>query len=320
MSGPCGHFDFGEDTPWIGKLGFGIPALKYAELGFSVLPLVRGGKKPHRMLPETGGVHHASRDGRQIQDWWSRDPAANIGVACGRRSRLAVIDLDVKRENGTISFTDFLNTYRLGMPHAAIARTPSGGYHLWLRVPEGPVPDRPGILPGVDVKGDGGYVVAAPSMILTTPMARPGEHAAAEPYPVPYVWSGCPCTAPEAPEWLAHWLATAPATGSSGGQAGEQAPGEAPDLASLQRTGILPGQRNSVLYRLACQRYRVHGTTTLGAQRVLAELRPVWLASQHGDFAWSEVLVIAESARRFIEAQEQKERTAYQRYSRWMPR
>lgn len=307
----CFHFDFSPDSPGLDQIGLGMPALQYAEMGYAVLPLVRGGKKPHRMLPETGGVHHATTDPRQITEWWRQDLAANIGVATGSVSRLCVIDLDVKHGGrGPDIFAQFLAHYRLALPEVPYVITPSGGDHIWLRWPAGlAVPERPGILPGVDVKGDGGLVVAPPSMQLTAPMLRPGERA--EPVALPYVLaSGCPCSAPLTPGWVPQWLASAPAAGATG--SGGEAPGrseESPDLSALKSTGIPRGQRNAVLYRLACSRYRLHGTGQEGAGRVLDDVRSVWEAGDRSDMGWREVLVIAESARRFIERSERNEMT-----------
>jgi hypothetical protein len=305
----CFHFDFGPDSPGLDQIGLGMPALQYAEMGYAVLPLIRGGKKPHRMLPPDGGVHHATTNPQQVIEWWRQDPAANIGVATGSVSRLCVIDLDVKHGGrGPDIFAQFLAHYRLALPEVPYVITPSGGDHIWLRWPAGlAVPERPGILPGVDVKGDGGLVVASPSMQLTAPMIRPGERA--EPVALPYVQaSGCPCSAPLAPGWVPQWLASAPSQGAPG-HAGEDSSGEAPDLTSLKRTGIPRGQRNQVLYRLACSRYRLLGTGQAGAAGVLDDLRSVWEAGDRADMGWREVLVIAESARRFIERSERNEMT-----------
>jgi putative DNA primase/helicase len=161
-----GCTSFAPDDEDCRRYGLGAMALRYSWLGYSVLPLQSGGKRPHPVLGHHGGVHKASRDPAQLRSWWSSYPAANVGVACGSASRLAVVDLDVKHGvNGGESFQKFLWDWRLEWPdkwHSSsipMVTTPSGGAHLYLRVPEGArVPDRPGILPGVDVKGDGGYV------------------------------------------------------------------------------------------------------------------------------------------------------------------
>ena len=133
-----------------------------------------------------------------------------------------------------------------GIPYAS---TPSGGRHLWLRVPPGRiVPSRNGVLPGVDVKGDNGYVVASPSGVAVRPLPRPGEPRQG-PVFLPYAWHGCPCRAPDGPSALLdaldglHGTGSANGAGTGGGHDGEVAAwvmsevmrrlnrGEAPDAA-----------------------------------------------------------------------------------------
>jgi hypothetical protein len=68
------------------------------------------------------------------------------------------------------------------------------------------------------------------------------------------------------------------------------------------------GERNKTLYRLACSRYRRHGTSGPGAALVLEELRRAWLAGDTMGMGWREVETIAWSARCFIERAEAAER------------
>jgi hypothetical protein len=288
---------FAADDEQAKRLGLGAAALRYLKLGYAVLPLQRGGKKPHRMLPETGGVHHATVHPSQVWEWWKQDMAANVGIACGP-SKLVVLDLDVKR--GQAGPREF---YKLAysMPvydweTVPYVTTPSGGIHLWLRTSD-PVPERPGILPGVDIKAAGGLVVAPPSMSLKHPASQPGDAPGSSvPVPLPYMWTGCPCQIPDAPAWLAEWAHNAPTLGS---------PNEIPDapvgdVGELKKTGVPAGERNATFYRLACSLYRRHGTGMEGAAQVLAELGDVYAATDKSGFTWNELLTIADSARRFI--------------------
>ena len=186
-----------------------------------------------------------------------------------------------------------------------VAQTPSGGYHIWLRTPPwAAVPERPGILPGVDAKGDGGYVLAAPSARLVVPMGLDGERV--EPVPVPYAWtSGCPCSVPPAPGWMGGWLATAPVNQQQA--SGADAP---PDVEEMMRTGVPVGERNHTVYRAACSLYRRYGTGPEVSGTVIELIRRIWEASDRTDFGWREVLVCTESARKFIRGQQQQERMA----------
>lgn len=297
------------DTPGVRALGLGVAAIQYAEMGYRVLPLERGGKKPHHMLPY-GGVHNATADRESIWMWWMADPAASIGVACG--NGLAVIDLDCKAADGISAFRDFLRGAP-PFPPAPYAGTPSGGYHIWLR---GDLPERPGILAGVDIKGAGGLVVAPPSMRLVMPDGRDGERV--EQVPVPYRWlAGCPCALPDAPGWLADWAATAaPARDPVRGQVTGQEPDQ------LEH-GIPRGQRNAGFYRMACSLYRQFGTSPAGAEQVLRRIRAMWEAGDRTDFGWREVLTCCESARRFIDrdtGRERRMRASWLAGARWLDR
>lgn len=302
------------------ELGIGAAALRYQQMGYAVLPLERGGKKPHRMLPQHGGVHHASLDPGAVRYWWTQDRAANLGVATGLPSHLVVVDLDVKgRFAGPVSLGDMISRYQLDLgTDVPFADTPSGGQHMWYRWPQhwGPVPERPAVLPGVDVKGEGGLVVAAPSLLLHHPAVRPGEQAI--PVPIPYLWRGgqCPCQAPQAPPWFPQWLAwrapgsSDPVAAQAGGMAG-------PVLEELRKTGFPAGQRNAGLYRLACQRYRSLGSGA--ARQVLDEIRDVNDAGGQ-PLPHRELLVILESARRFVTGQEKEEDERNRQLLAWLER
>lgn len=308
----CGHrWDAASAGPEVRTLGFGVMALRYASWGYAVVPCERGGKKPHRMLPPEGGVHWASRDAGQIREWWSDDPYASIGIATGAASALAVIDLDVKGgARGFDSLFTWLCSWGGGLSFSyPYARTPSGGAHIWMRTPAwAAVPERPSILPGVDVKGDGGLVIAAPSARLVMPLGLDGERV--EPVPVPYQWErGCPCSVPVAPDWLPGWLYSAPV--------GQQRAGAAdppPDAGELMKTGVPVGERNHVLYRLACGLYRRCGTGMNASAVVYEQVRRVWEAGDTAGFDERELRVTVESARKFIERQQQQERMSYTSY------
>lgn len=293
---PCGH-----------RWGIGLPfaAHQYADMGYAVLPLQPGTKKPHRMLGESGGVHHATTDPQQIMRWWTQDPWANVGVATGDVSQLVVIDLDTKRDDGRAKFWQLISSMGWGMSWEASARTPSGGWHVWMRLhAQMPVArERRAILPGVDVKGTGGYVVAAPSALLVSDAA--GE------YPVRYSWDGwsCPCAAPLAPAWMGQWLAHAPAAGSTGG--GDL--GEVPDLDEAELNGFAPGTRNISFYLAACSMY----ARALLDDVVIGRLRTIWEKTDHSGMSWYEVTRSAASAKAFIERNRADESTKTGGLAKW---
>jgi hypothetical protein len=117
------------------------------------------------------GVKDAATNGEVIAGWWERWPDANLGLASGRPSGVVVIDVDPPR--GELSLTRLVDAgYEL--PETATVRTGSGGTHLYYAAPGIPVGNTagrlPGVgleLPGVDLRAEGGYVVAPPSTSLT---------------------------------------------------------------------------------------------------------------------------------------------------------
>ena len=290
----CSHQDFADGDPVVRQLGLGAAALRYQGQGYAVLPLRRGRKSPHHMLGDSGGVHWATMDNRAVKWSWQRDRAANIGIACGSPSHLVVVDLDVKNgHDGPGELTAFMVQYGLGFRGASIVGTPSGGTHIWLRTPAGyRVQGRPGILPGVDILGDGNLAVAPPSMSMVT--GRYGEQV-----PVPYRWErGCFCCAPQAPTWLLQWIASAGPASSGGAYSGEEV-----DLEELRTRGAPVGMRNRELYRAACSLHR-----KLVPDQVLAELEAIWRAGDTSGMPWREVLTLNESARKFIDGERERER------------
>ena len=308
----CTHFRYAADDPRIAELGLGVPALELAALGYHVDPLERGAKRPNQMLGAQGGVHWATRDPGQITAWWQQDPLANIAVRTGQLPfpglQVVVADLDTKRGiDGPGNFAAFLAGNRLSLPPCPVTRTPSGGYHYWLGWPAawGPCPERQAILPGVDIKGDSGYVLAPPSHLMIMPDGRDGNRV--HEIPIPYQWqSGCACSVPWAPPWFAQWISTAPAAGRPPGSPGSG--GDGVDAEKIMANGAETGKRNTTYYRLACSRYRRHGTGLEGAAAVLDEVRTAWEAGDRTGMPWTEVAGSIASARRFIEGQEQAER------------
>lgn len=126
-------------------------AVSYAKAGLRVLPLRPNRKAPYGSLVRHG-VKDATTDTAKVEWWWKLKPSANIGIRTG--DRLAVIDVD-PRNGGRVD---------PAWPETLTARTAGGGWHLYCRVEEGVKTSHSAIAPGVDVKSDGGYVVAPPSV------------------------------------------------------------------------------------------------------------------------------------------------------------
>ena len=108
----------------------------------------------------------ATTDPQQIRRWWSREPRANIGIATGELSGLLVLDVDVGDGKPGLASLGELEARHGARPRTWEVQTGGGGLHVYLRHPGGDrrIGNRAGILPGLDLRGDGGYVVAPPSL------------------------------------------------------------------------------------------------------------------------------------------------------------
>lgn len=234
-------------------------ALEYAAQGFAVLPLhypiinrnktfcschlgaecTSIGKHPqyHETLIRHG-VHDASIDEALIRDWWKEWPKANVGIATGAQSNLFVIDAD-----SPLIVND---AEQRGLPPTPSVRT-GNGQHAWFKHPGFIVPNKVKI-EGFDFRGDGGLVVAPPSMhysgvrydwitALDTPLADcPG-------------WISALITQSKAFDQAAHHFAVASSDQPYG-------------LGSLKNACMLirsarNGERNNTLYQKAASIYNL---------------------------------------------------------------
>ena len=134
-------------------------ALAYAAAGIPVFPLIPRDKKP----ATSNGFKDATTDAAKIRSWWQTWRHANIGVPTGKASGWLAIDIDAK--NGATYDT----LAALGrLPQTRMAQTPSGGLHLVFAYPASGAEVRNSaskITPGIDVRGEGGYIVVAPSRV-----------------------------------------------------------------------------------------------------------------------------------------------------------
>jgi hypothetical protein len=171
-------------------------ALAYEREGLSVVPARLVGK---RALVPWKPWQQTAADREQLRIWWRRWPRANVAIITGRVSGLVVVDVD-PAYGGWDTLAKVEADHQL-LDRSAAVETPSGGRHYWLRHPGGrlsnsakPIRDRYG--PGVDIRGDGGLVLAPPSVRVA------GE----------YSWRvGGPATIPEMPGWLVELLRPPPA-------------------------------------------------------------------------------------------------------------
>ena len=131
-------------------------ALRYVRFGLPVFPCKRKTKAP--LVKK--GFRAATRNEQQINDWWAEWPDAMIGVPTGPSSGIDVIDIDVKPQEFIDGFA-FLPQWKSLSP--VIVATPSGGAHLWFRSDGNVRNSTDRLAPGIDTRGDGGYVIVPPS-------------------------------------------------------------------------------------------------------------------------------------------------------------
>jgi Bifunctional DNA primase/polymerase, N-terminal/CHC2 zinc finger len=135
-------------------------AIDYAARGWRVFPLRAGSKEPPRQF---SWPQRATTDAGQLRAWWSLRPDLNLAIVTG--DGLAVLDID-PRNGGLESFAR-LCRYRGWQPETPRVHTGrgDGGLHLYFSAPagtrSGKVTQRGG---GLDLKAEGGYVVAPPSI------------------------------------------------------------------------------------------------------------------------------------------------------------
>lgn len=150
----------------------GATALWYAEQGFRVFPLLPLSKKP---FPRSRGLHDATSDTHQVQRWWQRHPDANIGVATGHL--VDVIDFDGLAGHvswGELFPEDTASSYGGARVLATVSTPRPGGLHVYIRATG--AGNRARMAEGVDYRGKGGYVVAAPSVLDDRDDQHPGTY------------------------------------------------------------------------------------------------------------------------------------------------
>jgi hypothetical protein len=178
-------------------------ALNYAKAGYYVVPLhtivnennfvrcscskwqtcVRQGKHPRTWH----GLLDASNDSETIKNWWSKWPNANVGLITGKKSGILVLDIDLNK-GGEHSLNDLQDSYG-GLSPTLTAISGSGGRHLIFKYPSDvKVKNSVSLIaPGLDIKSDNGYIVAAPSSHIS------GGR---------YQWHGLNTPILDAPDWL----------------------------------------------------------------------------------------------------------------------
>lgn len=228
-------------------------AREYVDRGWALFPIVSSEKKPYA---GSSGFKEATTDRQRIDKAWDAHPDSNIAIATGRVSDLVVVDIDVK--HGAKGEESAL---ALDLPETLEARTPSGGRHLYYKYPTSgaKVGRKINWRPGIDLLGDGGYVVASPSVTAEGSYEWLNERACAS---LPEVFLEAPTPVVE----------------------GQVLPAQ-----------IRPGGRNTYLFKQGC-RLRTCGADEITLLRVLRVVNEAYCSPPLED---SEVVRIAKSAAKY---------------------
>ena len=217
-------------------------ALRLAAQGLHVLPVAGGSKIPVR----SGWQTFASCDAEAVRSLFA-DHRGNLAVATGARSGAWVLDVDCKDGAGGLETLCSLEAEHGAIEGAWRTRTPSGGLHLWFASPaDRRIGNRIGVLPGLDVRGEGGFILVPPSRIGASQ----------------YVWVGAPRngTPAAAPEWLLSLVAPPPrpilprrpVAAVEGSLRLRRYVAAAVDAELGRVEAARPGSRNAVLFQAAC--------------------------------------------------------------------
>lgn len=225
-------------------------ALSYAARGWKVFPVWNIGRdgrcacggqrdcKPGKHPATRNGLNDACADRTQLLEWWSRWPEANVGIATGAASGFFVLDVD--GDAGQISLSG-LEEQHGKLPDTVEAITGSGGRHVLFRCPHDlKIHNSAGsIAQGLDIRGTGGFIVAAPS----------NHYSGGS-----YVWEVASqpddVEIADAPQWLLNLMRNAPRTSHLRDDGRTQARGTSGNGFVLPEQ-IDEGARNDTLLRYA---------------------------------------------------------------------
>jgi hypothetical protein len=134
-------------------------ALAYLARGWSVIPIEARGKRP--LVPWLEFQQRCA-DAGEVRHWFETRKKANVGIVTGAVSDLVVLDIDIA--HGGKESLQQLEHEHGALPGTVEAVTGGGGRHFYFLHPDGVVRNRAGLMPGIDLRGDGGCVVAPPSV------------------------------------------------------------------------------------------------------------------------------------------------------------
>jgi hypothetical protein len=200
-------------------------AIGYLKRGWPIVAVAPRAKRP---IVKWEPFQHQLPTEEQVRGWFTRWPDANLSVVTGEVSGLVVLDVD-PRHGGEESLAG-LESRHGKLPQTIESATGGGGRHLYFAHPGHEVRNRVGIMPGIDLRGDGGTIVLPPSVHPSGKQYRwkrghaPGDMPLAS---LP-VWLEVPRVAADGPQGhpVAYWRA-------------------------LARKGVKLGERNSTIASFA---------------------------------------------------------------------
>ena len=137
-------------------------ALEIAAGGVPVFPC---GANKRPLTPH--GFKDATCNDEIISDWWKRWPQANVAIPTGEMSDKVVLDVDMDKAKGKDGENTLaaLTAKHGELPKTRQVKTPRGGRHICFRHPGIPIPNNTEtkLGKGLDIRGDGGYVLVPPS-------------------------------------------------------------------------------------------------------------------------------------------------------------
>jgi putative DNA primase/helicase len=243
-------------------------ALHWAEQGWKVFPVRKGGKTP---LPIRAWQDMATDDPARIVELWTAFPESNIAALCG--DDIVGVDVDVKRGGVGDDSLNRLITDHEPFPPTRTHRTPSGGWHYIFRRPADWTASKGKLdgagYPNIDIQTGIAYLILPPSV------TEEGEYSVIDPSSLATV-----------PDWIEPLLS-------------RQAQDAQPERALVQmskQVGVAArlGERNDRMYRYACGLRRLgHDEDTIVAE----------LVTENSNWArplpMGELLQIAKSAARY---------------------
>jgi hypothetical protein len=133
-------------------------ALAYAFRGWPVFPCRHRSKEPLTMH----GLKDATTDGATIRDWWRKWSSANVAIVLGSDSGIVALDVD-PRHGGDAALSELILEHG-PLPDTPHSLTGGGGHHFLFRHPGGKMKAMHLLADGLELRADGAYIVAPPSV------------------------------------------------------------------------------------------------------------------------------------------------------------